>query len=204
MYYTERSVASRRNLDFLPLRLLPASYELCYPFLCFEPAEQRARRFFQFTRALRVRRLAVTRRPFDARTQNRSQGANRSRTDHPPVSSCPLGRAPLFSFSTRRQKKAYRRDKMSKHCELARVCGLFSLLLRHVLPTFAWHRAFVFIRSLAVQGVECRATRYNPFCWRTFSYLRPSSDSPPGSSHRAPLPYTLFLIAQARSSVKTR
>lgn len=55
MYYTERSVASRRNLDFLPLRLLRASYELCYPFLCFEPAESNGPTFLpihaSFTRS---------------------------------------------------------------------------------------------------------------------------------------------------------
>lgn len=178
MYYTERSVASRRNLDFLPLRFLRASYELCYPFLCFEPVEQRAD-VSSNSREL----YAFADLPLDDNHSTRGRRLVRSsksiaNADHLSASFCLFGRAPLFfSNATKRRSTAN-----------SPVSVVSSLPLRHVLPTFAWHRAFVFIRSLAVQGVECRATRYNPFCWRTFSYLRPSSDSPPGSSHRAPLP----------------
>lgn len=125
MYYTERSVASRRNLDFLPLRFLRASYELCYPFLCFEPVEQRAD-VSSNSREL----YAFADLPLDDNHSTRGRRLVRSsksiaNADHLSASFCLFGRAPLF-FSNATREKIYRRDKTSKHCELARVCGFFA------------------------------------------------------------------------------
>lgn len=77
-----------------------------------------------------------------------------------------------------------------------------------VAPTFTWRAVFIFIRSLAVQGLNVVQHDTTPFS--TVSRIfRPSSDSPPGAFLSHPSvspdpPPPLFLIAPARGSVKTR
>lgn len=125
MYYTERSVASRRNLDFLLLRLLRASYELCYPFLCFEPAEQRAD---VSSNSRELYAFADIQLDDDHSTQGHR--LVRSRESIANGSSArlvlPFRSSASFLFQRDDREKVYRRDEMSKHCELARVCGFFA------------------------------------------------------------------------------
>lgn len=143
MYYTERSVASRRNLDFLPLRFLRASYELCYTFLCFEPAEERAdvssisRELYAFADL-----PPLDDNRFDAGTQTGPFEQINFKQIIPACLVLPFRSSTSVSFNATREK-VHRRDKMSKHCELARVCGFFAAspstsypLLRGTEPSY--------------------------------------------------------------------